>query len=87
MNEDNFQSAPKKYIIVDEDNEYYLMNSPERYVNHSCEPNCCTDLKNQCDIALKDIKKGEEITTDYGEDHFNDKIKCNCGSKKCKRLI
>jgi len=60
--------------------------SPEKYVNHSCDAN--TFEKDFCDIALKNIKKGEEITSDYGgakvsEPHF----KCNCKSKKCKQQI
>ena len=47
---------------------YYLYSSPERYVNHSSNPNTMQDLKNKCDIAIRDIKKGEEITTDSSKD-------------------
>ncbi len=46
----------------------YLYSSPERYVNHSDNPNTSQDLKKQCDIAIKAIKKGEEITTDATKD-------------------
>ena len=46
----------------------YLYSSPERYVNHSSNPNTLQDLKNKCDIAIRDIKKGEEITTDAAKD-------------------
>jgi SET domain-containing protein len=77
----------KRYLITDKKGAFYLMNSPERYVNHSCYPNCYTDIKNLCDIALKNIKKGKEITTTYGKDPFNEKMKCNCGSYKCKGFI
>ena len=45
-----------------------LYSEPERYVNHSDNPNTYQDLINQCDIALRDIKKGEEITSDATKD-------------------
>lgn len=46
----------------------YLYSIPERYVNHSSNPNTRADLKNRCDVAIRDIKKGEEITTDDTKD-------------------
>jgi len=48
----------------------YLYSSPERYVNHSANPNTKQDLKNKCDVAKRDIKKGEEITTDATKDEM-----------------
>lgn len=46
----------------------YLYPIPDRYVNHSENPNTTQDLKNKQDIAKRDIKKGEEITTDSMKD-------------------
>ena len=46
----------------------YLYPKPERYVNHSSHPNTIQDLKKKWDIAKRDIKKGEEITTDAKKD-------------------
>ena len=46
----------------------YLYSEPERYVNHSDNPNTYQDLTNNCDIALRNIKKGEMITTDAMKD-------------------
>lgn len=46
----------------------HLYSEPERYVNHSPTPNTYQDLERQCDIALRDIKKGEMITTDATKD-------------------
>ena len=46
----------------------YLYAEPERYVNHSTTPNTYQDLKNYCDVALKNIAKGEMITTDAAKD-------------------
>jgi hypothetical protein len=49
----------------------YLYSEPERYVNHSDHPNTYQDLKRQCDIALRDIKKGEMITSDSSKDEIS----------------
>ena len=73
-----------------EEREHYLypnrdmmlwMQPPERYINHSCEPN--THVVRQSDVALRDIKPGEEITSDY-MDLETENFKCHCGSKKCR---
>lgn len=66
--------------------EYIYLQEPERYLNHSCDAN--TYPKNFSDVARRDIKKGEEITTDYGEQaEPNFKMVCHCGSKKCRGVI
>lgn len=41
----------------------YLFPSPNRYTNHSSNPNTEADFKNMCDIAKRRIRKGEMITT------------------------
>ena len=46
----------------------YLYAEPKWYVNHSDNPNTYQDLIKQCDIALRDIKKGEMITGDATQD-------------------
>jgi len=63
-----------------------------RLMNHSCNANCDTDIiDNKIWIrSYKDIKKGEELTYDYGftfdKDDFRDHI-CKCGSRKCVGFI
>ncbi|MFH1161921.1 MAG: SET domain-containing protein-lysine N-methyltransferase [Candidatus Jorgensenbacteria bacterium] len=59
-----------------------------RLINHSCEPNC--GLKNTFDIvAMRNIKRGEEITWDYDmtENTRNWRMKCRCGKPNCRKLI
>jgi|SRR3989344_7214737 len=46
----------------------YLYSEPERYVNHSSTPNTYQDLEKRCDTALRDIKRGEMITTNATKD-------------------
>jgi len=66
--------------------KHILMQSPAKYVNHSCDANTYAD--NFCDIAKRDIKKGEEITANYSETTgINEFMKCRCGSKNCRRVI
>lgn len=56
-----------------------------RYINHACKPNAEAEhetTENRIYIrAIKKIKKGEEITYDYGEDYVDILIKdvgCKC---------
>ena len=65
---------------------YIIMKSPEKYVNHFCNPN--TYVINEKDIAIRDIKKGEEITTDYSANSIESwKMNCKCESKNCRKII
>ena len=60
-----------------------------RWINHSCEPNTfirCTPTRAEF-YALRDIAKGEELTTDYVDSHHNGKLECRCGAKKCRGFI
>lgn len=71
----------KKYLSRLKDGSYILLGIPERYVNHSCEPN--TKVENNADIAIRVIKKGEEITADYRLEKAPGHFTCNCGSSNC----
>ena len=85
-----FESLPEseKHFTSFEDGKYWLFLPPERYVNHSCEPNTNPNLKEKSDFAIKNIKKGEEIVTDYRKDDVPGlDMKCNCGSKNCQKRI
>lgn len=61
-----------------------------RFINHSCCPNCETDIIRGkiWIIALRGIKKGAELTYNYGYD-LNDykDHKCNCGAPNCVGYI
>jgi len=57
------------------------------YVNHSCDANC--GLRGEITVvAMRDIKKGEEITQDYGLLDDNEyAFNCACGSPNCRKVI
>ena len=57
-----------------------------KYLNHSCDNN--VGNYGDSDKALRDIKKGEELTYDYSIIlSKKEKIKCRCGSKNCKETV
>jgi len=88
LTKEEYEKLPEKekHYVSKENGEYFLFLPPERYVNHSCNLN--TNAIDNCDIAIKDIKKGEEITGDYSKENIpNLNMKCNCGDKKCKKII
>lgn len=60
-----------------------------RHINHSCDPN--TFMRRAYRkvefYTLKRVKKGEELTCDYGETHHNGKLPCRCGAASCRGFI
>jgi len=88
----------------DNDKAIYLFNINNRYdmdgdfkyndarlINHSCNPNCEVDGKGLklWIVAIKDIKKGEELSYDYGFGYDEDykQFVCKCGAKNCVGYI
>ena len=88
----------------DNDKAIYLFNLNKKYdldgdfkfntarlINHSCDPNCEVDgvgLKLWI-YSIKDIKKNDELTYDYGFSFDKDykDFPCRCGAKKCVGYI
>ena len=84
----------------DNDKDIYLFNLNNRYdldgdfkwntarlINHSCDPNCEVEGKG-LEIwvtSTRFIKKGEELSYDYGFGFDQDykQFPCKCGSRKC----
>jgi hypothetical protein len=68
-----FENLPEseKDFVHTHWNQRYLYSKPERYVNHSSDPNTYQDLEKQCDIALRDIQQGEMITTNASKDDIS----------------
>jgi hypothetical protein len=60
-----------------------------RFINHSCDPNTFMRvMKDRVEFyALKNIKKGEELSCDYGETHHEGTLPCRCGAKNCRGFI
>lgn len=66
-----------------------------RYLNHSCDPNCDTQVVNVDDLyhiiifAKRDIEPFEELTYDYGLpfEKKENAVKCLCRSKNCRGYL
>ena len=94
--EDNPKFDNGKAIYLFDLNKKYDLDgdfkfNTARLINHSCDPNCEVYGEGQkiWIFAMKDIKKGEELTYDYGfsfDENFKD-FPCRCGSKKCVGYI
>jgi SET domain-containing protein len=64
-------------------------DSPIRYVNHACAPNCYLRIAyGRVELyALRDVAAGEELTCDYGVTHHDGRLACRCGSAGCRRWL
>lgn len=62
----------------------------ENHVNHSCDGNSWYE-SDELLVAMRTIKKGEEITYDYaltqGHPEWTLAPKCLCGKKKCRGVV
>jgi hypothetical protein len=57
-----------------------------RYVNHSCEANSYGPGGAEYEIAIRDIAKGDEITSDYRTLNLEAPMACSCGAPSCRGL-
>ena len=94
----------EKNTKFNNEKDIYLFNLNSRYdldgdfkfntarlINHSCDPNCEVEgvgLKLWIS-AIKNIKKGEELTYDYGFSYDKDykQFPCKCGKQNCAGYI
>ena len=94
--EENPKFDNEKAIYLFNINKKYDLDGDYKYnkarlINHSCDPNCevfGTGLKVWV-YAIRDIKKGEELTYDYGfgyDEDYKD-FPCKCKSKNCVGYI
>jgi len=80
-----------------DDDKFFVGPGVDYFTNHSCEPNAGVKNTNQI-VAIRNIKKDEEITIDYStisgipkndSNYRNDEwsMICNCRSKNCRGKI
>lgn len=63
--------------------------SGAEFINHSCDPNLATRILRGHILyfSRRRIAKGEELTVDYNFDWDAERMKCACGSKRCRGTI
>ena len=78
--------ADERRYVTRYGNTFIVLQPPSRYMNHSCDANTRSEAGK--DVAIRDIKKGEEITADYRSEMVpGDAMSCNCGSAKCVGVV
>lgn len=60
-----YQEILEKYCFRDRDGSWVFCWDNTRYINHSFNSNCVATPYG-CEIAVRDIQPGEQITNDYG---------------------
>jgi len=77
-----------RYGVEDEAGNWLLK---EDNINHSCDSNILSLFVDgiYCDIAVKDINPGEEMTIDYGlfYSSFPWSKECRCNSPICRKIF
>ena len=72
-----------------ENGKIVRMKAPEKYINHSCDPDSYAKTINGARkiFALRKITAGEEITYDYSmNDYSEGTFKCHCGAENCRKI-
>jgi uncharacterized protein len=99
LNIDDFHVINQSTKLTPHEREHYcdyfddkvvLWPIPERYINHSCDPNVYIKTVNGVRqvFAMKDIDRGEELTFDYSINGYGDySWKCQCHSSKCRHTV
>lgn len=78
----------EKYCVQIGPESYTLTWAPERYINHSCDPNLgFADARTL--RAVRDIPSGAELTFDYSTSMAENSwtMECGCAQPGCRGLI
>lgn len=94
-----YESQNRGVYMFRIDNDFVIdatiTGGPARYINHSCAPNCITEVvtverENKIIISsCRRIQRGEELCYDYKFDLEDDqhKIPCHCGAFNCRKWM
>ncbi|XP_055086131.1 histone-lysine N-methyltransferase 2C-like isoform X4 [Periophthalmus magnuspinnatus] len=94
-----YESQNRGVYMFRIDNDFVIdatiTGGPARYINHSCSPNCITEVvsiekENKIIISsCRRIQRGEELCYDYKFDFEDDqhKIPCHCGAVNCRKWM
>lgn len=86
-----YSKVEDRYVQIGENLYLGPSGDVDDFFNHSCDPNSGLKIngKEVFLVAIKDIKKGDEICWDYSTTMDEDdwEMNCNCGSKSCRGRI
>ena len=76
----------EKYSYIDQDGNRLISWDFAKYVNHCC--NCNTISTGYgFEMAIREIKKGEQITDEYGIFNLTYPMEVSCGFENCRKVI
>lgn len=86
MHSEVMKEVIEKYSYIDQDGNRVISWDFAKYVNHCC--NCNTISTGYgFEIAIRDIKKGEQITDEYGIFNLTTEMNVSCGMGHCRKTI
>lgn len=86
MHDEEMKEVIEKYSYIDEKGNRIVSWDFAKYVNHCC--NCNTISTGYgFEIAIRDIKKGEQITDEYGIFNLEKPMTLICGEPTCRKQI
>jgi hypothetical protein len=88
------------YVISFQAHRWLIPQAPERFLNHSCEPNCRFEPSREI-VTVRAVAAGEELTIPYDWAHRADverhpdhyfwdprwTFRCRCRAPSCRGLI
>ena len=86
MHSNDVKEMVDKYSYMDQNGDRIVSWDFAKYVNHCC--NCNTISTGYgFEIAIRDIKKGEQITDEYGIFNLESEMVLLCGEPGCRKTI
>jgi hypothetical protein len=76
----------EEYAYVDDRGNYILCWDLGRFVNHGCGPTS-RGVGPAFEIAVRDVQRGEQLTSDYAELNITAAFQCRCGSPRCRGVM
>ena len=82
----SMQAQIEKYTYRDERGVYILSWDFAKYINHCCKCNTLSCAYG-CDVVIRDIEAGEEITCDYGILNVEKDMALECKQPHCRGVL
>ena len=86
MHSEEMKEVIEKYSYIDEKGNRIISWDFAKYVNHCCN---CNSISTGYgfEIAIREIKKGEQITDEYGIFNLIKPMTLVCGEQNCRKEI
>lgn len=81
-----YQPIIDRYAFWDAEGRHVLCWDHGRFVNHACDATSLP-LGSVCEIAVRDILPGEQVTSDYVTLNLVEEMTCRCGSPRCRGVM